>query len=442
MGIFSRAASPNATQQPAGMGNQQQQQAPLPGQYFDVPGINGGSTQWTEQDETTPNLVTQMTPGNSVQIVGILPYRQTDVVVDWAAEFTFALTYTGGTGQTLTASPYAPFNLIGQVQQTVQNQYASVNVESGIDWYIFNLIRPEKKSNRRLNLYANPAGSAVGGTAGIGYWADALAQANQVNTDQWSTASTTFKTKLRLPAAQWFDSYYDLAVTGEPVTAAHPALVSPQFQAGTTRVITPSFVLNPGFSTTLDNGPVNTTTVSGNDATASTFTGTATLNLRRKAVYAGNPAFQPPVYAWQYRWKTQRFGLSGVSTTDILIPLDTGQLLSTYVRMFDPLANDGLGAPILPAVVTKVQFQYGSGLFWFNGTPDQNQMVWLEQHGFLLPEGVFGFDFALDERDGITNKRAFNTLTTGGLLVHIDFTTPCSAAAYAVLGTESLVYVV
>lgn len=443
MGLFSRASSPTATQMPATGAGGQQAQAPLPGQYFDVPGVNGGSTQWTEQDETTPNLTTQMTSSNSVQVVGILPYRQTDVVVDWAAEFDFTLTYTAGAGQTLAVSPYAPFNLIGQVQQVVQNQYSSVNVENGVDLYIFNLMRPERKGNRRNNLYANPAGSAIGGTAGIGYWQDLLAQANQVNTEQWSTASTTFRTRLRLPAAQWFDSYYDLAVTGEPVTAAHPALVSPQFQAGTTRVITPSFVLNSGIGTVLDAAPVHTTTLSGTGDTASTFTGQNVLKLRRHAVYAGNPAFQPPVYAWQYRWQTKRFGLSGVSTTDILIPLDTGQLMACYVRMFDPAANGGLGAPILPeAVVKSVQFQYGSGLFWFNGTPMENQMVWLEQHGFLMPEGVFAFDFALDERDGITNKRCLNTLTTGGMLVHIEFTTPCSASAYAVLGTESLVYVV
>jgi len=442
MSIFNRGATAtaNATQQPA-TGNGQQQ-APLPGQFFDVPGINGGSTQWTEQAETTPNLVTQMLAGQSVQIVGVLPYRQTDVVVDWSAQFNFTLDYTAGTGQTLTASPYAPFNLIGQVQQVIQNQYASVDVENGIDWYIFNLIRPERKSNRRNNLYANPAGAPAGSGGAPGYWKNQLAQPELLGTAQWSIASGAFTTRLRLPASQWFDAYYDLAVTGEPVTAAHPALVTPQYQAGTTRVITPSFILNAGLGASLDTAPVNTTTNTGGGDTPTTFTGSNNLNLRRHAVYAGNPAFAPPVYAWQYRWKTKRFGLSGVSTTDILIPLDTGQLLSCYVRMFDPAANDGIGGAIGLDTITNVQFQYGSGLFWFNGTPLQNQLLWIEQHGFLLPEGVFGFDFATDERDGITNKRAPNTLTTGGLLVHIEFTAPCSSSAYAVLGTESLVYVI
>lgn len=438
MGLFNRSSgTATATQQPG----TNQQQAPLPGQYFDVPGINGGSTQWVEQDETTPNLVTQLNSGSQTPIVGILQYKQTDVVVDWAALITLSLTYTLGTGQTFTASPYAPFNFIGQVTQNVQNQYASVNVESGIDWYIFNLVRPERKSNRRNNLYAHPAGDAVGGTA-TGYWAAALAQANLTNATQWSTASTTFAMRLRLPASQWFDSYYDLAATGEPTTNAHPALVSPQFQAGTTRVITPQFMLNPGLSTTLDLGPVNTTVLTGGGDTASTFSGTSTLRLRRHAVYAGNPAFQPPVYSWQYRWKTTRFSLSGVSQITILIPLDTGQLLSTYVRMFDPAANGGLGAPIGASVISKLQFQYGSGLTDFDGSAQLLQMLWLEQHGFLLPQGVFARDFATDERDMITNKRAYNTLTTGGLLWQVNFTTPCSTSAYVVLGTESLVFVI
>jgi hypothetical protein len=439
MALFgSRSAAP-ASQVPQPASNQQQ--APLPGQFFDVPGIQGGSTQWVEQDETTPNLVSTILSGSQTPIVGILQYKQTDVVVDWSALLTFSLTWTLGTGQTFTVSPYAPFNIMGAIVQNVQNQYASVNVESGIDWYVFNMIRPERKSMRRTNLYANPAGFPVGGSA-TGYWAAANAQANLTGSAQYSTGTTSFAMRLRLPASQWFDSYYDLAATGEPTTNAHPALVSPQFQAGTTRVITPSFVLNPGLAATLDLGPVNTTTLSAGGDTASTFSGTSTLRLRRHAVYAGNPAFQPPVYSWQYRWKTTRFSLSGVSQISVLIPLDTGQLLSSYCRMFDPAASGGLGAPISLSSVSKIQFQYGSGLTDFDGSPQLLQMLWLEQHGFLLPPGVFARDFALDERDMITNKRAYNTLTTGGLLWQINFSAPQSSSAYIVLGTESLVFVI
>jgi hypothetical protein len=343
-------------------------------------------------------------------------------------------------------------NAIGPVKQIIQNQYASVDVESGIDLYIFNLIRPYRSATggnggTPQNLYANPAGDPVGGTA-TGYLTTALAQANQINAAIWSTAVSAYNLVLRLPGGQWFDKYYDIAVTGEPLTAPHPALVSPQFMAGTTRVITPQIFLNPGLGATTDVSPVATTTLTPTSDSASTFTGSATMRLRRRAAYAGNPVILPPVYAWQYRWKTQRFSLSGVSQANLILPLDTGQLLSCYVRMFDPLAAAGVGAPININVVSRVNLQYGSGLYWFDsqtigGTTASEllQKLWLDQHGNMLPQGVLAFDLAIDERSGITNARALNTLSTAGILMHLEFTGAQSSASYAVLGTESLVYV-
>ena len=431
----------------------QAQQAPLPGQYFDTPGIPGGSTQWTEQDETTTNLVTTQNASTQQPIAGIQQYRQTDVVTDWTMCLAFTgQSYTAGTGQTLTPSAYAPLNAVGPVKQTIQNQYASVDVESGIDLYIFNLLRPYRfgaggSGGQPQNLYANPAGDPVGGTA-TGYLTAALAQSNQINSAIWSTAVTAYNLVLRLPGGQWFDKYYDLAVTGEPLSAPHPALVSPQFMAGTTRVITPQIFLNPLLGSTTDAAPVATTTLTPTSDTASTAAGTATLRLRRRAAYAGNPAILPPVYAWQYRWKTQRFSLAGVSRADLLLPLDTGQLLGMYVRLFDPLAASGAGAPININTVTRFNLQYGSGLFYFDaqtigGTTaaELTQKLWLDQHGNLLPQGVLAVDLATDERGNITNARALNTLSTAGILAHLEFTSALSTAAYAVVGTESLVYV-
>jgi hypothetical protein len=426
--------------------------APMPGSYFDVPGVPGGSTQWTEQDETSTSVSTTQSSSVQTQIQGIQQYRQTDVVRDWFAFFAFtSQAYTAGTGQTLTVSAYAPYNAIGQVKQVIQNQYASVDVENGIDLYIFNLIRPyrgfAKGAGDNVNNYANPAGDPVGGTA-TGYLTTALAQANQVNAAVWGTGSTSYNLLLRLPAAQWFDKYYDLAVTGEPLSAPHPALVSPQYMAGTTRVITPLMYLNPGFGAVTDSAPVSTTTLTPTSDSASTFSGTNTLRLRRRATYAGQAAIQPPVYAWQYRWKTQRFSAAGVSRLDMLVPLDTGQLLSIYVRMFDPAAASGVGAPININTVTRMNLQYGSGLFWFDAqtignttAPTLVQALWLDQHGTMLPQGVLAFDLALDERQLMTNARALNTLTTAGILLHLEWSGTLSSSAYCVMGTESLVYV-
>ncbi len=419
-------------------------QAPAPGAYFDVPGIPGGSTQWTEQYESTTGLVTTLSSASQVAVTGIQNFRQTDVVTDWLwdAELS-ALSFTAGTGQTLTSSNYAPANFIGPVQLLIQNQYASVDVESGIDLLIFNLIRPYRKSSRYNVLYANVQGDRIGDASnGLGYLAAANAQPLLINTAQWSRSSTTFNLLLRIPASQWFDEYFDLAVTGEPIQGPLETVVSPQYMAGTTRVIAPVIRMNALLGSTNDIAPVSTTSLVASGDTASTASGTLTSNFRRKAIYASNPSVLPPVYSWQYRWKTTRFSLSGVQRLDLLLPLDTGQLMSVYVRMFDPTAN----APISLATVTRANLQYGSGLFWFDdlnsaGGCYETQRNFIDQHGFVLPPGVIAWDLALDEKDNITNRRCLNTLTTAGILVHLEFTAALSSTAYAVLGTESLVYV-
>lgn len=409
------------------------QKSPLPGQYFDIPGIQGG-TQWTDQFDSTVTLATVMSQTNQVNVNGMTPLQQTDVVCDWEWDFSVTQTYTAGTS-TLTTSPYAPWNQIGAVKLPIQGQYNSVDLTSGIDLYIFNMIRPWRNSPlQNANLFAAPLGDFAGSTA-LGYTQAALAQPNLIVPAQWSTATTAWQNKLRLPASITFDSYVELALTGEPQTSPHPAIVSPQYMAGGTRVITPQLQLNPGSAATLDNAAVNIGAGTG------TFAGAWTTSIRRKAVYMGNPAVLPPVYAWQYRWHTTPFSMNGTTKPTFPVPLDAGQILMVYVRMFDPSANGGLGAPIATSALTNCQLQYGSGLLAFNDGPIENQMRFLEQHGFLLPPGVICWDLMIDERGLRTNKRALNTLTTTGIVVKLTFAAATSATAYAVLGVESLVYV-
>lgn len=416
---------------------------PLPGQFFDYPGVPGGSSQWTDQDDSTVNLVTTLAQGAQTAVNGIIQFRQTDVVTDWYAIWNIQQTYTTGSS-TITASAWAPYTILGPTRLVIQNQYASVDVESGIDLYIFNILRPYNFASETfsgINNYSNPAGDPIGGSA-QGYLAAALAQVNQINAAIWSTAVTGYNLILRLPAGQWFDRYFDLANTGEPLSPGHPAMVSPQYMAGTTRVIAPTILMNGGSGTTTDLGPTNISSGSG------TFVGSSALRLRRRAIYAGSPVVSPPVYAWQYKWKTQRFSLSGTSRADLLVPLDTGQLLALYVRMFDPAAAAALGAPININVVSRFNLQYGSGLLRLDGQTFGNQTAmqiiqryWLSQHNTMLPAGVIAIDLALDERGQMTNARALNTLTTAGILAHLEFTGAQSGSSYAVMGTESLVYV-
>jgi hypothetical protein len=193
--------------------------------------------------------------------------------------------------------------------------------------------------------------------------------------------------------------------------------------AGTTRVITPRITMNQGNGTT-DTGPVNigagTGTYTRSDATA---------RLRRKAIYAsGNPAVLPPVYAVAVPLEdpADRHRRPHPEGPPAPAGLRSGAVL--FVRLWDPAAAAGLGAPIGLANLTRVNVQFGSGLLRFdaqtNGGTVRRRAApaqWLENHDALLPPGVFAFDLALDERGRMSNKRALNVLTTSGIQVHMEF---------------------
>src|ERR1035441_3810553 len=92
-------------------------QTVTPGQGFDIPGVPGQTT-WFDQTEDT-NLLS-FTPSASGQqpILGIADFRRTDVVFNWVHHFSFsAVSWTAGTGQTLTNSAYAPYNIIGPIDR-------------------------------------------------------------------------------------------------------------------------------------------------------------------------------------------------------------------------------------------------------------------------------------------------------------------------------------
>lgn len=425
------------------------QTAPAPGSTFDIPGVNA-QTQWFDQDEDT-NLLSA-SPSQSAQspITGIADFRRTDIVMLWRHHFAFtSVAFTAGTGQTLTSSAYAPYNIVGPVKLQIQNQYNAVDVESGIDIYIFNLCRPfftpAAGQGNTLNG-ANPQGSPVA-NGGQGYLNASTPQTNLIpnlNTgNQWTNARTAFDLYMDIPAGIWLQEYYQLGVGGNFMGAIADCFVSPQFMAGTQRLIKTAVTYNQLLSTTTsDIAPVQSTSITTGSDTASTASATGTLTIRRRGVYASNnPASLPPPQPWQYRRKTDRFGIAGTTSKTLQLPDDTGQLLLCYLRMFDPSAASGVGAPITPASLTNIQLQYGSGLTWFNGTPAEAQMLWFDQHGFLLPQGVIAFDFAIDELGILSNKRCPNTLTTGGIEWVLTFASNTSSTAYAVMGRESLVYV-
>lgn len=422
--------------------------AAQPGDLFDIPGVLG-QTQFFDQYEDTQSLNVTVNQSTQQPVLSIADFRRTDVVMNWKLHFSFtSQTYSAGTGQTLTNSAYAPYNIIGPVKLQIQNQYASINVESGIDLYILNLIRPYRRSAADLLVIngSNPGGSPLA-SAGQGYLNVATPQASLVAPTVWSRSLGSWDLLLDIPGGVWLDEYYAQSIDGNYLGAVPDIFVSPQYMAGTQRLIKPQITMNPLLGATTDVSPVQTTSLTPTTDTASTASITSSLSIRRRGVYgSSNTRVLPPVQPWQYSVTTQRFSINGLTKTSTLkLPDNSGQILSCWLRLFDPLAAGGAGGPIqlsaLGGVLDNVQLLYGSGLTWFDGSAEEAQMLWLEQRGFLLPQGVLAFDFAVDEQNNITNKRCPNTYTTAGIQWVLNFTSTTSAAAYAVMGIESLVYV-
>jgi len=408
----------------------QQQAMPAPGAYYGVPGM----TLLTEQLAQNNGITATLSNASAVNVVGLQQFDQTDVVYWWEMEVAITQAFAVGGGVDA-ISPYAPYNFIGESRLRVQNQYAAWHPLSGIDAAIWQMFRPMRSTDQRTNMGANPAGAWDIANPNSGFAAATIPQSNLNASTAYVAGTTTVTFTLEMPASIMLDIYYDLDAGGNVLAAPHRAIVSPQYMAGAARSIQPQVTLQPGLGTGLDTVPH---VVTGG---APTFTGTATLGFRRVGCYSqNNPASLPVVYNWQYGREATNFSLSGSSVKDLQVPT-YGQILSLFVRLWDPAANAGKGAPISIANVTKCELRFGSGLFRFQDTPKSAQRRFVQQHGFLPPQGVIVWDLGLDEFGRTTNAYALNTLTTSGVLVHLEFSAAQSASAYAVLGCEFLNYV-
>ena len=392
-----------------------------PASLFGVPGY----TRPIETIENNDGNVTTLSQTNSTSATGLIPFQQTDVIKGWLLRMSYVNTVTPGTS-TVTTSQLFPDNFIGALKMNYQNQFSAINVESGFDLALFNRIRPARVTDYKNDLYAQPQVSAYS------------AQSNLLSANNYASTSGTILRDYWLPGGVQFDEYWELADTGQVAAPPVPQFVSPQFMAGTARIVQPSITFNPGSAGTLDNGPYHIGAGTG------TFVGSATMSIKRVGWYQPtmqNGADSPPIANWQYTLMTQRQSIAGVSKTSIKIPLN-GQILAVYVRLYDPAANTALGAPIDLSNVSEADLVYGSNLFRFQDRPAETQARFMEQHGVILPVGVLAWDLALDNRGRVTNAMALNTLNTSGIQVNLTFTGAQSASAYAVVGVEALTYVV
>lgn len=403
-------------------------QAPTPqvGQLWGLPGI----TRPTEQPENNDQVSVTMSQTSQTDFIFAANFKQTDVMAFWQLEFNITQTYTAGTS-TIQQSQYFPYSHVAQIILNFQNQFDTVNLTyGGIDAAIFTLLRPMRgrlDNSSGWFLDQNPAQNAYGVTQPNLQTANASAPYN--------TLSANVKFVIDLPASVQFDRYYECDPTGRPVEGPMRAIVSPQYMAGTNRIVQARVKMAAGSAATLDNAAANIGSGTG------TFSGSAVLGIQRIGWYQPlGPGDSPRVFNWQYRRSATKFTLAGVSAADVVVPLQ-GQILGIFARFFDPSANSGVGAPLALSNVKNAYLQYGSGLFRYQDQPIRTQRRPEQKRNILLPEGVLWWDLALDEWNYVTNAYALNTMNTSGIQLHFDFTGTLSSTAYVVLGVEALTYV-
>lgn len=430
------------------------QQIPV-GALYGLPGF----TERFEQYENLNNINTVLSSaanavGTTTPFNPPATFQKTDVVFWWELEclVTEQITFTVGG---ITLSPEGLYNKLQGLRLKLQGQYTPIEVESGFDAAFMQMYRPMRGRGQRnvqdfmgsnaqvSSQYPNSLFAqaiASGSPAGTGAIGGQGAAATGVVTSPLNFTNYPFI--LELPAGIFLDEYWDLALDGSllpnaaGVVAPSAAFVSPQYMGGGERVVVPAFNIAPVTGANYDQFPAATT--SALTITAGTVNDSVLINARRVGVFASeNPAELPPVFNWQYRRASKRVPIGAVTKFDIPIT-EYGQVLSTYIRIFDP--TSGQGSFYNVANVTKAQVLYGSNLPRFDDDVATMQNRFLQQHGFLPPQGVLVWDLiASGFNDNLSNARALNTLTNANTHIHVELTTPPGANAYAVIATELLV---
>lgn len=394
---------------------------------FGVPGF----TRPTEHREV--NDQTSITFAQSAQkpVTGLQAFRQTDIIVGWRMEVNITPAYAVGTGsQSITSS--FPFVYFGPTQLKYQNQFATVDVQSGYDLAIFQLYRPFYNTDSGRNLLdTSPATPPYS------------AEANLVSASNYTAASTTTKFVVDFPAAVFMHRYWNLDFDGNVVGAPVRGYISPQYMAGTSRLVTPLITMNPLIGNQ-DGSPVYNF---GTQTTPGTGSATAVLGFERIGWYQTRGVEDSPIlYNWQYVRKSYQVSVSGRSQATLPIQF-YGQILSVWVRLFDPSATVNavaVGAPIVinTTNITKCQLQYGSGLYRFDDNAVSMQERYARQHNQLPPEGHIIWDLLMTPSGDLENgDNVLNTMTTAGVQIFLQLGITLSATAYAVIGVEGLQYV-
>lgn len=409
------------------------------GALYGLPGF----TEPVEQFENLQNVVTPMSQSAQTPFNPPASFQKTDIVLWWELEtfWTESITFSAGT---LVNSPEGPYNLLQGLKLKLQGQYTPIEVESGFDAAFFQMYRPMRQRGQRNVQDVMQTNFVSASNFANSLIPQAVLCSAILASSYTSPASiSAYPFILEIPAGMFFDEYWDLALDGtimpnaNGIAAPQAGFISPQYMAGGERVIAPQFNVAAGVAANYDQGPLAATAA----LTTSAFSGSVTQNARRVAVFASdNPAELPPVYNWQYRRASKRFPIGAVTKVDIPIT-EYGQVGSIFVRIFDPtLGTNNVGGYYNVANITKAQLLYGSNLPRFDDDMPAVQKRFIEQHGFLPPQGTVAWDmFASRQTEKLSNSRALNTLTNANVKAHLEFSAAPGASAYAVVGTELLV---
>jgi hypothetical protein len=414
-------------------GTMQAANAGLPaGALFGVPGY----TQKLEQYDAITGFSTTLAAAAQTPFNPAGSFQKTDVIFWWEMvvntfNYTFSVAATIG--------PEAPYALFQNLSVKMQGKYLPLEVLNGFDAAIFQLYRPMRGQAAYSDLMGANAFSTYQNANPAG--ATAFAQANLTNqlpATTTGTSASSFTFTMELPGSLWLDEYWDLAQNGRLMpnaagqVAPVGAFISPQYMGGGERVVLPKFNFAALSAANTDQGPFT-----GGTLTSST----CSIDTRRYGVYGSqNVSELPPVFNWQYRRHSYEYPIGNQSQVTIPIQ-DYGQILSLFIRIYDP----GIPGPYPIANVTKCQVLYGSNLLKYDDVPYTMQKRFLDQHGFLPPNGVMIWDMAIKVNNTpvISNAGALNTLTNANCKVYLTFNNASvpTSQAYAVVGLEYLPFV-
>lgn len=412
-----------------------QQQLP-PGYLFRVPGVGARPRRVEETGPCQPGTSTTLAQGTSTPLP-FGKFQTLDIDRAFYFETDIATTYTAGGSKTITPSPLFPANNVSLIQVQFESAYSTFRLPGWLAQVMQqyrSVFAPKNQVSPLVQSGSNPNPANALGSA----WFPSTSPLGTANLAANTTGTPqSYKLFWEVPVCMYFDLYYELAATGQPLGSPIPrCFVSPQRMAASTRNVIPKVTMAPGFLTT-DNydAPASIATAD----TTSTFSGTVTSTWLRDAwIPTDNMLTEPPGRMWQY---TRDFiTLQPAGAGNPAIPLDDdvpgqGQILSVVFATWDPTLNSGNGGFAPYSDYQTVDLLLGSNIQLFQDTPQSNLYTWLVQHGSILPNGIMGWDLGLTEDGKFTNENAINTLVQNGAQIRIKY-----ASGYTP-GAASTIYV-